>query len=168
MRPFLFIATLLLACTISCSSQEDLSSTTASATADTKDSSSLFTPVTKAKTLVENNTYIDVDMEAFHNAMIENFDRKNPQKNITAQLYPEEYEMVRAAMYRYYSKIILVDGLWVCTAKEASELNMSERTFKFVDDNIKKMHEQGEKAMAEGMTVKVPAITADYLKFLIK
>ncbi len=169
MKLKIFYSLLALSLTISCATHEEISSTSQLSNPDTTPARPLLTPVTKAKTLVENNTYIDVDMKALNKAMVD-YIRANgiPKYDITADLYPEEYEMSRAAMYRFYSKIVIEDGLPVCTAKSAEELNMSERTFKYMDDNIKQMHQQGLQAKAEGIEVDVQPITAGYLNFLIK
>lgn len=169
MKLKIFYSLLALSLTISCATQEEISSTTTSHDTDTGPTLPLSTPVTKAKTLVENNTYIDVDMGALNKVLVD-YIRANgiPKYNITADLYPEEYEMSRAAMYRFYSKIVIEDGLPVCTAKNAKELNMSERTFKYMDDNIKQIHQQCLQAKAEGIEVDAQPISADYLNFFIK
>ena len=45
---------------------------------------------------------------------------------------------------------------------------MSERTFNYMNDNINNLNEQAKQAREEGMTVRMPEITAEYLKSLIE
>ena len=169
MKPNFFIALLALLFITSCASHEELTSSATSSIVNTDMPKPLSTPVMKAKAIVDNNTYIDVDMQAL-NKILGDYIRENglPKYDITADLYPEEYEMSRAAMYRYYSKLVIEDGLLVCTAKSAEELNMSERTFKFMDDNIKRMQKQCIDAREQGLEVDLQPVTANYLNGLIR
>ena len=126
-------------------------------------------PITTAKMIIANNSFIDVDIAALENTTTGQRNTSNPQsaKAIT-EPYPEEHEMTRAALYRYYSKVTIVDGLMVCSAKKASDLNMSERTFRYINDNVNAINETVKEAQSKGTKVHMPEITADYLRFLIE
>ena len=114
-------------------------------------------PITTAKMIIANNSFIDVDIAALENTT-----------TAITEPYPEEHEMTRAALYRYYSKVTIVDGLMVCSAKKASDLNMSERTFRYINDNVNAINETVKEAQSKGTKVHMPEITADYLRFLIE
>lgn len=168
MKRCIFITILALTGMASCSSHEELASTT-STKLDKEMASSPPVPIATAKMLVDNNSFIDVDMEAHDRVTVENYNPKIPGSyKIAAELYPEEEALSRAALYRYYSKLSIIDGQWICSAKKASDLNMSERTFNYMNDNINNLNEQAKQAREEGMTVRMPEITAEYLRSLIE
>lgn len=156
-----------LLCLISCSSFEE--SSTAISVNDTYNKATYPIPVATAKTIISDNLFIDVDLEAHNKAIADNFDPKDPEASLKRieQLYPEEEQMSRAAWYRYYNKISLVDGLWICSATKASDLNMSERTFKFINDNVTALNEEAKKAREEGISVKMPLLSADFIRSII-
>lgn len=165
MKAKLSISFLLFLIISSCTSQEDITTSTASALAKANSTPSII----KARTIEENNTYIDVDMAALDKTTSEYIRNYGMSKhNITEELYPEEEQMARAALHRYWSKVVMKDGAWYCTAKSAKELNMSERTFKYMDDNLQHLRKSTLEAIASGETVHCQPITTDYLNSLIK
>lgn len=161
MRNILSLSAVLLLAMTACTSMSESSSvSSAGIPSETELAESL--PVVKAKELVDNNTYIDVDPEWFDNQA-----RLSPN---TAHLeHPREFEMLRAATYRFYSRISLLDGKLVCSAKKASDINVSERVFNYMNDNFNetnRIEEEGLKNLGKEYTPILPP--AAYLEALLK
>lgn len=128
-----------------------------------------------SRTIEKENMYIDVDFdfvgEALNKHVRENRDKmlSDPQIAIRGIMkeYPQEFEMSRAAWHRFFSNGKIVDHVWECSAKTASELNMSERTFNVMVNSMAETRQDFEKAQADGATVHDMAITQGYLDGLI-
>lgn len=163
MRHELLAIALMLLGLSACSSQE-------SSLVDNNQEQSESVVVTDAKTLVDNNTFIDIDIEAYDMLIASSIDRNNFNESLKEAYnkYPEQTAMANAALYRYYSKLSVVDGYFVCSAKKASDLNMSERTFRAFDDNIKALNEDAKIERAKGNEITFPRITQDYLESILK
>lgn len=157
----------LLSITLSCTSNSDITADSLE-NATTEAIQSLSTPIMKARQLVENNTFIDVDVAAFDKVTCETFDYTKPETAFIAQQrYPEDFEMIKAAMYRYKSNISLIDGYWVCSATKASDLNMSERTFNYFNDHNNKFNAELKSHREQGHEIDLPELTQDYLDAIL-
>lgn len=82
-------------------------------------------------------------------------------------LSSEDLATAKAAIYRFYSHVKVVDGYYVCDAYSGEELNMSEETFKFYLDDMNKTNDTVKKLREEGRNVIVPEITDEMLKSLL-
>lgn len=128
-----------------------------------------------SRTIEKDNMYIDVDFdfvgEALNKHVRENRDKmlSDPQIAFRAIMkeYPQEFEMSRAAWHRFFSNGKIVDHVWECSAKTASELNMSERAFNFMANSMKEMREKLEEDKAEGGIIHDMPVTQGYLDGLI-
>lgn len=162
------LAIILMLLGLSACSNQDSTMIDNSEASDQKHSESVV--VTDAKTLVDNNTFIDIDIDAYDMLIAASIDHNNFNESVkqAQNKYPEQTAMANAALYRYYSKLSVVDGYFVCSAKKASDLNMSERTFRAFDDNIKRLNEDARIERAKGNEMTFPRITQDYLESLLK
>lgn len=128
-----------------------------------------------SRTIERDNMYIDVDFdfvgEVINKHVRENRDKmlSDPQIAFRAIMkeYPQEFEMSRAAWHRFFSNGKIVDHVWECSAKTASELNMSERAFNFMANNMKEMREKLEVDKAEGGIIHDMSVTQGYLDSLL-
>lgn len=116
-------------------------------------------PVTKAKDIIANNSYIDYDPDALLQYAIDDLNWQ--------EKHPEEYEMSKAALYRYYSNISEENGQWTCSAT-AKDLNLSERVFKQLDDNTKENNQLITDNSKNGEKVIRPTPSKEYLEALLK
>lgn len=128
-----------------------------------------------SRTIEKDNMYIDVDFdfvgEVIDRHTLENYDKllADPQivyKSIMKE-YPQELEMLRAAWHRFFSNGKIVDHVWECSAKTASDLNMSERTFNFMTNSMDEMRKTVKEDLAKGIIVEDMAVTQDYLNGLL-
>lgn len=165
-----FLSVLVLILLASCSSNVDtLNDSSGIISSDSDAETMLLTPMMTAKDMVDNNTYIDVDIEAFDKVVRDNFDPQKPETSLIAmKLYPEEYAMIRAARYRYGKTISVVDGYWVSSAEKGSDLNISERTFKFMHDNTESINAEVKRLRDNGEDVSLPEYSKSYLEVLLK
>lgn len=160
-----------------------LASCTAQDSASTSDTVSLMGEATNshsieyvsAKTIEKENMYIDVDFdfvgEVLDRHTLENYDKllTDPQivyKSIMKE-YPQELEMLRAAWHRFFSNGKIVDHVWECSAKTASELNMSERAFNFMANSMDDLRKSVKEGQSKGIIVEDMAITQGYLDGLL-
>jgi len=164
-----FLVAILGTMIVSCSSSDNLANSSAEVFDTDQETTKLTTNMLTAKALVDNNTYIDVDMEAFDKVVRDNFDIKVPGSSLIAvKQYPEEYAMIRAAQYRYGKSISVVDGYWKSSAEKASDLNMSERTFRYMHDNTERVNEQIKMYREAGKDVSLPEYSKSYLEALLQ
>lgn len=163
MRLINFLFCFSVVCLISCSSNADILGESADVLNNAQPDVSL-TPMLKSKDLVANNTFIDVDIEAFDKVVRDNFDPNEPKSSLIAmEMYPQDFAMIQAARYRYDSSISVVDGFWVSSAKCGADLNMSERTFNSMHNDTMKANEMVKEARANGENISLPAYTQTYL-----
>ncbi|MEZ3549126.1 MAG: hypothetical protein K1W02_00080 [Muribaculaceae bacterium] len=115
------------------------------------------------KKLVENGEYIDLDVKALA------FEVANGG---TTQSTPEELKknvaMMKAAIHRFYSKVEIIDGHYVVRAESGKELNVSERVYEALSDNLNEMNTFIDNVKAKGEEIKIPEITSDYLNSLLE
>lgn len=119
-----------------------------------------------AKTIVENNDFIDVDVAAVVKALQDQSLKKR------SSMLSDEYEVssakLRAAIYRFYSRVKIEDSHYVTDLQSPDEINVSERVYKALIDNLNEMNEFLAKIKAEGSEVYVPEITEEYLQSLLE
>lgn len=119
------------------------------------------------KDYVDRNLFIDVDVEAFDKIVRDNFDRNNPESAFFAMKnYPEEWAMVRAALYRFESSLDVVDGYYSCTST-AKDLNMSERTFNSFKKNIDRTNADAKILREKGTEVPIMKPTKARLESIL-
>jgi len=159
---------------LSCSSQDSVSSFKEIGDKSAQSENLQETSILTAKTIEDENIFIDVDMEALGVAISQNIQKPlahgqnvDPYANIK-KLYPTEFAMSRAAWHRYFSHGKMVDNIWISSVKKGADINMSERTFKFLQDDIDKTNKQLKEGEAMGYTIAKREITQAYLDNLLK
>lgn len=105
-----------------------------------------------AREYVDNNIYIDADLEKTEAEISSDSTVKNRNYG--------EMARVRAATYRFLKTLTITPAGIKTTAKTASDLNVSERTFRQLTDNLKEMNEfilrQDSAAARMSATVQLP------------
>lgn len=117
--------------------------------------------INKAKDIVAENSFIDYDPE-YVNKMI------GGTPDTGYKEHPEEFELSKAALYRYYSQLTVTDGIWSSKATKASELNMSERVFNELEANRKKHNDEITAFKGQGIDISDQTPPKEYLEALLK
>lgn len=121
----------------------------------------LDTPVNKVqvKSLVENNDYLDVDVDELTKTLST---RSKNHIDTTA------LSKMRAALYRFYSHVKVTDGKYVCDLKNAEEINISERLYETISNNLAQMNSWIEESKKNGKEVMIQEVNEEYLNSLLK
>ena len=106
--------------------------------------------------LVSQNVHIDFDIKELSNRVMAN------------EIGAEEMAKARVAIHRFYSHVSIVDGRYVCSLKSASEINISERVFDGMLDNLNELNEFADKCRKKGEKYTMGQITEDYLNSLLR
>ena len=111
-----------------------------------------------AKTLVENNDYIDVDKDVLNfSEMIGNDDAASVEGN-----------KMKAAYYRFFRHVKLEDGRYVCDVEDAKYLNISPRLFNALLKEIEQVNIEIENAEKENVPITIPELNEEYLQSLLE
>ena len=105
----------------------------------------------QVKSLVENNNYLDVDVDRLSQSICS---RSGNSIDTTAM------GKMRAALYRFYSRVKMADGKYVCDLKNAEEINISERLYE--------MNTWIEQSKASGKEVMIQEVDEAYLNSLLE
>ena len=106
-----------------------------------------------AKEYATDNSFLDVDLQNIQNYLVTP-STKNPDAG--AQI-----EKAKAAIYRFYSNVTVEDGQYVFKIESGKQINISDRTFNELMDNLNKIRERGE-------SVNIQPVTEEYLSGLLK
>jgi len=117
-----------------------------------------------AKQLVENNTYIDIDITAISESMVAS---QTGSRKIDDGLN-DKIAQAKAAIHRFYSHVTLKDNQYVLDNCTAKDLNMSESLFTTMKQNIDEMNEGLKQAEKKGYEIVTSQITEEYLKSLLE
>lgn len=111
---------------------------------------------TESSEIIANDIFIRANTDAL---------TKSPS---AYDLSSEDLATAKAAIYRFYSHVKVVDGYYVCDAFSGEELNMTEETFKLYLDDMNKTNESVRKLREEGKNVIMPEITDKMLESLLE
>ncbi|MDE7418982.1 MAG: hypothetical protein K2N35_02100 [Muribaculaceae bacterium] len=111
------------------------------------------------KKYVDDNTYIDLDVDALVKGIV----NQDPRFSVNE----EDMAKMKAAMYRFYKHVSVKDGHYVCGIKEGSEINVSQSVFKTLLENLNEMNRmiKGAKDRGEEIDVQIP--DEEYLNTLL-
>lgn len=110
------------------------------------------------KEFVESNDYIDIDPLEINDMMAKE----------TRSSFSEENEAkAHAVLYRFYSHVSIVDGKYTTTLKSASDINISEKAFNYLMDNLVQVNESLDAAYKNGEQVELADIGEEYLNHLL-
>ena len=113
-----------------------------------------------AKEYATDNSFLDVDLQDIQNYLVTP-STKNP--DACAQI-----EKAKAAIYRFYSSVTVEDGQYVCKIESGKEINISDRTFNELMDNLNQMNSSIREIRERGESVNIQPVTEEYLSGLLK
>lgn len=121
-----------------------------------KSASELNADTGSVRDLIETNAYIDFDVNAVNRAIF----AKSASNN--------EIAKAKAAVYRFYSHVQIIDGKYICDLSEAKEINISETIYNFLRNNIEEQNLNIDKLKNEGKEIIVSPIDSNYLNSLLE
>lgn len=129
---------------------------------DTTDEKAEAVMVMTSKEYVDNNIFIDVDCEALSAQLKNNEDGRAIENN------REDFEMMKAALYRFYRRVYVADNKYVCSAKSSSEINVSQRLYDFMAEGLEKMNENWIELHQKGYSYNLQGPSEKYLESLLR
>ena len=142
---------LLAATLISCSSRNSAKKASPS--------SSPSNPIEMAKPAeitIDKDEFLDIDFNDFKQR------RQNGEI-----ISPEEMAKVKAALHRFYEHVTLEGDKYKCDLQSGSEINISEVLFKKMMTDLQTTNDDIKKMKDQGIDIKVPQITEDYLNNIL-
>lgn len=121
---------------------------------DSKSGSQTPAPLT-AKEYVENNTYIDV--ADFGEDITP--DKRND---------PARLAQTKAAIYRFFSHVTVVDNQYVCDLTSAEQINVSKAMYNKMMNNLKETNANIRESEAQGHRVELGPLGEEYLNSLLE
>ena len=106
---------------------------------------------------VKTNKFLDVDMSKFL-----------PGTQTQASVTAEDSAQMFVALYRFYSHVKVVDDAYVCDLTNAQEIQVSERVFRSLSENLQKTNLQIQRLKEQGKKVTISEITPEYLNSLLE
>ena len=132
----------------------------------TKESQELISMVQEVKTdgqqvrkYLDKEIYLDVDVQVLSSSI--NTSSRSADEN-------DEFNKMKAVLYRFYSHVKTIDGKNICSLKDAREINISENLFSILQKNLKAGNDWVERCKEEGKEVVVMEVTDEYLNSLLK
>ena len=101
--------------------------------------------------------FLDVDMSKFL-----------PGTQTQASVTAEDSAQMFVALYRFYSHVKVVDDAYVCDLTNAQEIQVSERVFRSLSENLQKTNLQIQRLKEQGKKVTISEITPEYLNSLLE
>ena len=89
-----------------------------------------------ARDIVNENRYIDIDVNAVAKSVNEYREESRP----IDKTYTDNLAIVRAASYRYFSHVTLDNGRYTVGNITATDLNMSESTFEAFQKSLEELN----------------------------
>lgn len=115
---------------------------------------------TKVKDYVDNNTYINVDVQA----LVKKTTAQDSRSNITE----DDNAKMKAAVYRFYKHVSVKDSLYILDIQDASEINISTRVFTALAKNLKEMNDFIKLAKEKGENIDLFIPDEEYLNSLLQ
>ena len=125
-----------------------------------KDLGSVKTEVGAVQKYVDDNTFIDINV----NGLAYELALTNAENKVDA----DKVAKMKAALYRFYSHVNLVDGIYKCDLTSAIEINVSSDVFDALLSNLGDMNDAIANAKKEGKEIHASKIDQDYLNSLLK
>lgn len=107
-----------------------------------------------AKDIISQNTHIDLDTSAL---------LRNP-----TQLSDTDRAKAKAAVYRFYKHVTIIDGLYVLGLDDVTEINMTKSLFSLFQENLEELNAFIREKKNQGENVELTPITDEYLAQLLK
>lgn len=122
--------------------------------------SSVETNAATVKKYVNENTYIDLDVYQLVK------DVASPKTRASVNI--DQIAQMKAAIYRFYSHVQVVNGFYKCNLKAASDINVSEGIYTALLNNLNDMNKNIQKAIDKGISFNVQEADEEYLNSLLK
>lgn len=119
------------------------------------------TPKGLVKKYVEDNTYIDVDIPSIAYSLA------NPSA-VSGTISGDDMAKAKAAIYRFYKNVSIVDGYFTCSIQSGSDINVSDNVFTALSENLNEMNSHIKEAKAKGETVNLFEPDENYLNSLLE
>jgi len=110
-------------------------------------------------TLIKDDGFLDVDLSKL------NLEIADKLKN---KYQKPELAKAKAAVYRYYKNVRVVNGKYVTDLKSGNQIKISDQLFKLLSDNLEHMNASVEKLKNEGKKIDIQEITPEYLQSLLQ
>ena len=91
-----------------------------------------------------------------------------PGTQTQASVIAEDSAQMFVALYRFYSHVKVVDDAYVCDLTNAQEIQVSERVFRSLSENLQKTNLQIQRLKEQGKKVTISEITPEYLNSLLE
>lgn len=114
---------------------------------------------TDARSYVDSNSYIDVDIEELAKAQATSGPDSIDKSDIAK---------AKAAIYRFYKNVDMKDGKYSCSASKGSDINVSDKVFGALLNNLNDMNRWLEEAKERGDSVITFTPDSAYLESLLK
>lgn len=110
--------------------------------------------------IANSNELIDVDImsAAYQNVLTNGKTRANV----------EETNKIKAAIYRFYKHVSVVDNHYVCDIETASELNLSPQLFDDLMATLNRTNTQIDSIIAKDGEIEIAVPDSTYLQSLLK
>ena len=76
--------------------------------------------------------------------------------------------MAKAAVYRFFQHVKLLDGIYVCDITSASEIDLSPDIFDDLINNLEDINQVIRYNKEKGLPLEVPDVTEEYLNSLLQ
>lgn len=119
------------------------------------------TPKGLVKKYVEENTYIDVDIPSIAYGLA------NPSA-VSGTISGDDMAKAKAAIYRFYKNVSIVDGYLICSIRSGADINVSDSVFTALSENLNDMNSYIKEAKAKGETVNMFEPDENYLNSLLE
>lgn len=112
------------------------------------------------KKVLMDSSFIDIDIESI---AAEQSSLATKSSDLEARLV-----LARAAIYRFYNHVKLLDGYYVCSLKSPEEINVSQSVFNSLRKNLDEMNSYIRSVRDSGDSITVPDVDEAYLNSLLK
>lgn len=110
-----------------------------------------------ARQLVDDNTFIDVDITEINKQIA----------MAPGEVNPDDIARCKAVLYRFYQNVELIDSAYVCSLKNGKEINISEQTFNTMLSDMNKANEDISNARKRGEDITLSIPDDEYLNSLL-
>ena len=117
-------------------------------------------PKELVKKYVDDNTYIDLDVDALVRNVV--------NQDSGCSVIEEDMAKMKAAVYRFYKHVSVKEGYYVCGIKESSEINVSQSVFRTLLENLNEMNRMIKEAKDRGEAIEVQVPDEEYMNFLLR
>lgn len=106
---------------------------------------------------VDGDSLIDVDINSMARSIVAGNGTSDSETN-----------KAKAAIYRFYKHVAVVDSIYVCSVSTGSEINLSESTFQALMKNLDDMNAAIKAARASGEEIEISVPDEAYLNSLLE